>query len=99
MGWNLECDPGTSASPSAVDCADDGFWRIATASRRKENTSGAPGSWIGQPLSNTRGIRGSRGRDIPIERRWGDSKALRDLSDGDVRIGEHRLGSLDVIPG
>src|SRR4051794_32327259 len=52
---------------------------------------------VGRPLSNTRGIRGSCRRKIPIERRRRDTKALRDLSDGDVGVSEHRLGGLDVI--
>src|SRR4051812_18024447 len=52
---------------------------------------------VGRPLSNTRGIRGSCSRKIPIECRWRDTKALRDLSDDDVGIGEHRLGGFDVI--
>src|SRR3954447_19299538 len=54
---------------------------------------------VRRPLSNTRSIRGSCSRKIPIERRRRDTKALRDLSDGDVGIGEHRLGGLDVILG
>src|SRR3954462_14265780 len=61
---------------------------------------------VRRPLSNTRsirgscssrGIRGSCSRKIPIERRRRDTKALRDLSDDDVGIGEHRLGGLDVL--
>src|SRR3954451_8272831 len=44
-------------------------------------------------------IRGTCGRKISIERRRRDTKALRDLSDGDIRIGEHRLGGLNVIVG
>src|SRR3954447_2241871 len=54
---------------------------------------------VERPLSNTRGIRGSCSRKIPIERRRRDTKALRDLSDGDVGIGEQRLGGFDVILG
>ena len=56
-----------------------------------------PVFWAGRPLSNTRGIRGSCSRKIPIERRRRDTKALRDLSDGDVGIGQHRPGSLDIV--
>ena len=56
-----------------------------------------PVFWAGRPLSNTRGIRGSCSRKIPIERRRRDTKALRDLSYGDIGISEHRLGGLDVI--
>src|SRR4051812_24298109 len=52
---------------------------------------------VGRLLSNARGIRGSCGRKVPIERRGGDTKALRDLSEGDVGTGEHRLGGLDVV--
>jgi hypothetical protein len=52
---------------------------------------------IMRPLSNTRGIRGSRGGNIPIERRWGDTEAMSNLSYGDVRIGEQRLGGLDAV--
>src|SRR3954447_18732288 len=44
-------------------------------------------------------IRGSCGRKISIERRRRDTKALRDLSNGDIGIGEYRLGSLDVVLG
>ena len=40
------------------------------------------------PLSNARRIRGSRGRDVPIERRRRDAEAVRDLGDADVGIGE-----------
>jgi hypothetical protein len=54
---------------------------------------------MGNPGSNARGICGSRSRKISIERRRRDTKALRDLSDGDVGIGEYRLGSLDIILG
>src|SRR3954447_24851398 len=54
---------------------------------------------IMRPLSNTRSIRGSRSRKISIERRRRDTKALRYLSDGDVGVSEHRVGSLDVILG
>src|SRR4051795_6624709 len=54
---------------------------------------------VERPLSYTRGIRSSCSRKIPIERRRRDTKALGDLSDGDVGIGEHRLGSLDIILG
>ena len=50
-------------------------------------------------MSDTWGIRGSCSRKIPIERRRRDTKALRDLSDGDVGVSEHRLGGLDVILG
>src|SRR3954449_3827991 len=52
-----------------------------------------------RPLSNTRGIRGSCSGKISIERRRRDTKALRYLSDGDVGVSEHRLGSLNVILG
>src|SRR3954453_11603667 len=54
---------------------------------------------IVRPLSNTRDIRGSCSRKIPVERRRRDTKALRYLSDGDVGVSEHRLGSLNVILG
>src|SRR4051794_6384844 len=48
-------------------------------------------------ISKGRGMRGSRSRDIPIERRRGDTEALRDLRYCDVRIGQHCLGGLDVV--
>jgi hypothetical protein len=47
-------------------------------------------------LSNARGIRGSRGGDVTIERRRRDTEPLRDLSYSDVGIGEHRLHLLDA---
>jgi hypothetical protein len=34
-----------------------------------------------------------------MERRRRDAEPLRDLSYGDVGIGEHRLGGLDVVVG
>ena len=49
---------------------------------------------VERPLSNARGIRGSRGGDVTIERRRRDAEPLRDLSYSDVGIGEHRLGGL-----
>src|SRR6202171_1642716 len=54
---------------------------------------------VERPLSNARGIRGSRGGDVTIERRRRDAEPLRDLSYSDVGIGEHRLGGLDVVVG
>src|ERR1700687_2990472 len=57
---------------------------------------GASGLW-GAPLSTVRGVRGSCGRDVPIEGRRRDAEAVRDLSHADVGIGEHRLGGLDVL--
>src|SRR3954447_2151086 len=59
--------------------------------------SGESSLGAGQPLSSARGICGSCGGNIPIERGGGDTKALRNLSDGDVGIGQHRLGGLDVV--
>jgi hypothetical protein len=54
---------------------------------------------VERPLSNARGIRGSGGGDVTIERRRRDAEPLRNLSYSDVGIGEHRLGGLDVIIG
>src|SRR5271170_2161668 len=51
------------------------------------------------PFSNVRSIRGSRGGNIAIERRRTDTETVRDLRDTDVGVGEHRLGSLDVVIG
>ena len=48
------------------------------------------------PFSNVRGIRGSGGGDVTIERRWRDAEAVRDLSHTDVGIGQQRLGGLNV---
>jgi hypothetical protein len=78
---------------------DDRLRREAAARRQTENLLERPVFGIERPLSNARGIRGSCGREAPIERRRRDTKALRDLSDGDVGIGEHRLGGLDVVVG
>ena len=49
------------------------------------------------PLSTVWGIRSSRRGDVPIERRGRQAEAVRDLSHADVRIGQHRLGGLDVV--
>jgi hypothetical protein len=49
------------------------------------------------PFSNVRGIRGSRGGDVPVECRRRDAEAVRDLGHADVGIGEHCLGGLDVV--
>src|SRR3954451_5394482 len=73
--------------------------RIAVASGRTELLLARPVCGIGRPFSNTRGIRGSCSGKIPIERRRRDTKALRDLSNGNVGIGEHRPGSLDIVLG
>ena len=51
------------------------------------------------PFSNVRGIRGSGGGDVTIERRWRDAEAVRDLSHTDVGIGQQRLGGLNVLIG
>jgi len=48
---------------------------------------------------NARSIRGSRRWDVPIERRGRDAEAVRYLGHGDVGIGEHRLGGLDIVIG
>jgi hypothetical protein len=56
----------------------------------------ASGLWEPR-LSNTWGIRGSCGGDVPIERRGGDAQAVRDLGHADIGIGEHRFGGLDVV--
>jgi hypothetical protein len=53
---------------------------------------------VERSLSNARGIRGSRSRDVPIERRRGHAEAVRDLMrHAYVGIGEYRLGGLDVV--
>jgi hypothetical protein len=51
---------------------------------------------VERPLSNAWRIRGSRGRDVPIERRRGDAEAVRDLRHADVGISQHRLGGLNA---
>jgi hypothetical protein len=43
------------------------------------------------------GIRGSRGGDVAIERCGRNAKAMCNLSDADVGIGERRLGDLDAV--
>ena len=47
--------------------------------------------------SNARGIRGSRGGDVTIERRRRDAEAVGDLRHADVGIRQHRLGGFDII--
>jgi hypothetical protein len=42
-------------------------------------------------------MRGSRGRDVSIERRGRDAEAVRDLRYADVGISQQRLGDLDVV--
>src|SRR5215217_4813711 len=54
---------------------------------------------IERSLSNARGIRGARSREISVECCRRDTETLRDLCYGDVGIGKHRLGGLDVILG
>jgi hypothetical protein len=77
-----------------------GEGRLTTHCRHSTDTPpnhpGASGLW-GAPLSTVRGIRGSCGGDVPIERRGRDAEAVRDLSHADVGIGEQRLGGLDVV--
>jgi hypothetical protein len=48
-------------------------------------------------ISNIRGIRGSRGGDVAIERRGRHAEAVRDLGNADVGVGQQRLGGLDVV--
>ena len=48
-------------------------------------------------FSTAWGIRGSRGGDVTIERRWRDAEAVRDLGHAVVGIGQHRLGGFDVV--
>src|SRR3954447_27069575 len=90
---------GAPRKPRGTRRWNDCYRRIAVASRRTEALPERPVYGIMRPLSYTRGIRGSCSRKISIERRRRDTKALRDLSNGDVRIGQHRLGGLDVILG
>src|SRR5215469_1175983 len=52
---------------------------------------------VKRPFSNAWGIRGARGGQISIQRRRRDAEPVCDLSHADVGIGEHRLGSLDVV--
>src|SRR5271169_3550339 len=73
--------------------------RTAAARRQAETLLERPVFGIERPLSNAWGIRGSCGRDVPIERRRRDAEPLRDLSYSDVGIGEQRLGGLDVVVG
>jgi hypothetical protein len=71
--------------------------RIAVANRRTEALLERPVFGVERPLSNARGIRGPCGGNVPIERRGGNTEALRDLRDGNVGIGEHRIGGLDIV--
>ena len=73
--------------------------RTAAARRQAETLLEGPVFGVERPLSNARGIRGSRGGDVTIERRRRDAEPLRDLSYSDLGIGEHRLGGLDVVVG
>jgi hypothetical protein len=57
---------------------------------RAETLLERPVFGIERPLSNAWGIRGSCGREVPIERRRGHAEAVRDLGHADVGIGEHR---------
>ena len=41
-------------------------------------------------FSNVGEVRGSRGGDVPIQRRGRDAKAVRGLRYADIGIGEHR---------
>jgi hypothetical protein len=70
---------------------------MADARRQAETLLERPVFGIERPLSNAWGIRGSRGRYVPIERRRRHAEAVRDLRHADVGIGEHRLGGLDVV--
>jgi hypothetical protein len=51
------------------------------------------------PFSTAGDIRGSHGGDVTIERRRRDTETVCDLGDADVGVGQHRLGSLDVVVG
>jgi hypothetical protein len=85
MGWR-HCPLGGYSTPNA-------------ARREAETLMERPAFGVERPLSNARRIRGSPGRDVPIERRRRDAEAVRDLGDADVGVGQHRLGSLDVVIG
>ena len=71
------------------------FRRTAAARRQAETLLERPVFGIKRPLSNAWGIRGSCGRDVPIERRRGHAEAVRDLGHADVGIGQQRLGGRD----
>jgi hypothetical protein len=76
----------------------NGRYRDTAAVRRQAETLlERPVFGIKRPLSKAWGIRGSCGRDVPIERRRGHAEAVRDLGHADVGIGQHRLGDLDVV--
>ena len=49
------------------------------------------------PFSNVRKIRGARGGNLTIERRWRDTETVCDLGDAYIRVGQHRLSGLDVV--
>src|SRR3954452_2320170 len=71
--------------------------RIAAASRRDGDFLERPVFGVGWLLSNVRGIRGSRSREISVERCRRDTEMLRDLCYGDVGVSKHRLGGLDIV--
>src|SRR5271155_3477901 len=50
-------------------------------------------------FSNVVKMRGARGGDVTIQRRRRDAQAVCDLGDADVGVGQHGLGSLDVVVG
>src|SRR5215217_4671015 len=71
--------------------------RIAAASRRDSDFLERPVFGVGRSLSNARGIRGSRSREISVEHCRRDTETLRDLCYGDVGVSKHRLGGLDIV--
>jgi hypothetical protein len=79
--------------------ANGRFRRTAAARRQAETLLERPVFGIKRPSSNAWGIRGSCGRDVPIERRRGHAKAVRDLGHADVGVRQHRLSGLDVVVG
>ncbi len=56
------------------------------------------GGRLGSTEGNARGIRGSCGGNVSVERRRRDAETVHDLSHADVGIGEHCPGGLDVVP-
>jgi hypothetical protein len=73
------------------------FRRTAAACRQAETLLERPVFGGERPLSNARHIRGSRGRDVPIERRRRDTEAVRDLGDADIGVGEQGPRGFKVI--
>jgi hypothetical protein len=95
----IDWPPWVRTSPLESKGAKVRNRRTAAARLQAETLLERPVFGVERPLSKARRIRGSRGGDVSIERRRRDAKAMRDLRHAYIGVGQHRLGSFDVVLG